>query len=49
MRQEKPLRFMSAHRDAYIRLKEDDAMLTRIIDMEDRISRRGASTIFQRS
>ncbi len=41
VRQEKPLRFMSAHRDAYIRLKEDDAMLTRIIDMEDRISRRG--------
>lgn len=37
----KPLHFMSSHRDAYKRLKNDDEMLKRIIATEDQINARG--------
>lgn len=39
--QEKALHFMSSHREAYSRLKEDDAMLDRIASMEEMVNRRG--------
>lgn len=40
-RETKPIDFMSTHRSAYAQLKTDDAMLQKIIEVEDRINQRG--------
>ncbi|MEN6589184.1 MAG: N-acetylmuramoyl-L-alanine amidase-like domain-containing protein [Proteiniphilum sp.] len=41
IQEEKPIHFMSAHRDAYKRLKTDDAVLQEIMTVEKEINRRG--------
>lgn len=41
VKEEKPLNFITTHRDAYSRLKEDDAMLDRIALTEEEVNLRG--------
>lgn len=41
VKEEKPLNFITEHREAYSRLKEDDAMLDSIAIMEEMVNRRG--------
>ena len=40
-RETKPIDFMSTHRSAYAQLKTDDAMLQKIVEVENRINQRG--------